>query len=425
MFRRPILISIAPNLQFADFQLALKLILSPKSWQKGNKIALLEKKLKEYFGKRYVFTFNSGRSALYFGLRALKLKTEDEVLIQAFTCVAVPNAVLWSGAKPVFVDIEKDSFNMDVADLKRKITPKAKAIIVQHTFGIPDKIEEIKRIAQEKNLFLIEDCAHSIGGKFKDKKLGTFGDLSIFSFGRDKAISSVFGGALITDNLRIAKRIKTLYSQLSFPKHWWILKQLLHPIFFTIAIPLYNFIKIGKFSLGKALIFLFQKLNLISLPVESGEKLTKQPDIYPKRLPNALAGLAIEQFKKLDDFNQKRRDMAAFYYQNLGFLVKKNKLNLSEGQLESNQPTFLRFPIKVKHPDKLISFAKKRAILLGGWYRPIVSPPGVDLTKVGYKKGTCPKAEKASRLIVNLPTHPRMNLEDAQRVVAILKEFFK
>src|SRR5581483_4013141 len=112
---------------------------------------------------------------------------------QAFTCVAVPNSVLWTGAKAIYADIDETG-NLDPKDLEKKITKKTKAVIIQHTFGIAANMDAIQKVLKGKKIILIEDCAHALGASYKGKKLGTFGEFAFFSFGRDKVISSVFGG---------------------------------------------------------------------------------------------------------------------------------------------------------------------------------------------------------------------------------------
>src|SRR3989344_3562099 len=126
---KPISISLSPNTEPDDVWLAFKLLFQPWRWQKGSVEVILQQEFK------YAFAFNSGRSALMAILDSLGIEKGSEVLLQAFTCNAVPNPILWSGLKPVFVDVDKETFNIDVEDLKRKIGPKSRAVIVQHTFG--------------------------------------------------------------------------------------------------------------------------------------------------------------------------------------------------------------------------------------------------------------------------------------------------
>ena len=205
---KPISISLSPNTEKDDIRLASELILKPWQWKKGKETGKIEGELKGYLGIKYAVSFNSGRSALFAALKSLDLKKNDEILLQSFTCNALINPILWAGLKPVYVDCLEDTFNINAEDLKRKITPKSKAVIVQHTFGLPAEIDKILEICQKNNLILIEDCAHSLGASYGGRKVGTFGKVSFFSFSRDKAISSVYGGAVATNDEILAGKIK-------------------------------------------------------------------------------------------------------------------------------------------------------------------------------------------------------------------------
>ncbi|MCG2691908.1 aminotransferase class I/II-fold pyridoxal phosphate-dependent enzyme, partial [Microgenomates group bacterium] len=191
---KPILIGLSPNTDKTDVWLALKLLLQPWRWQKGKALAELETILKKYFNLPHCYLVNAGRSALYLGLKSLNLHSGDEVLYQGFTCAVVPQAIIKAGAKPVSVNCL--NFNLDVHDLLKKISSRSKALIIQHTFGNPDDLKAIIKICGQHQLVLIEDCAHALGAKYQGKPIGSFGDMTVLSFGRDKVISSVFGGAL-------------------------------------------------------------------------------------------------------------------------------------------------------------------------------------------------------------------------------------
>jgi len=147
--------SLSPNTEADDIFLALKILISPWLWVKGRAVKELENTFKQWLGVKYVFAFSSGRTCLYVILSSLGLSKNDEVLLQAYTCVAVPNSIIWAGAKPVYVDCEETIFNMSVEDLKKKITPKSKALIIQHTFGRPTKIDQLMAAAKENNLQII------------------------------------------------------------------------------------------------------------------------------------------------------------------------------------------------------------------------------------------------------------------------------
>ncbi len=411
MIKKPIAISLSPNTEKQDVLLAAKMLFSLRQWLKGKQIKELESSFKNYFKVKYAVSFNSGRSAEYTLLKSMGLEKNDEVLIQAFTCVVVPNPVLWLKAKPVYVDFEKDSLNMNPRDLKKKITSKSKIVIVQHTFGKPAKIEEIRKIAKDHRLLLIEDCAHSLGAKYKNKKLGTYGEAAFFSFGRDKVISSVFGGMAITNNDQIGKKLLEIQKKLSFPSRFWIAQQLFHPIAFEIILPLYNF-----FSLGKLLLVIFQKLNLLSRAVSKEEKITNQPKDYPHKLANAQATLALSQFQRLAKFNQQRKKIGEIYRQELKGI---KTLKPVSGEI------FMRYTVLSKQAKEMINQAKKKGILLGDWYQNIVDPQGVNFKRAGYSWGSCPVAEEISPQVVNLPTYPLMGEKEAHRVINLIRSFLK
>lgn len=347
---KSILIGISPNVQADDVRLALKLLFQPKRWQTGKALTDLTRTIEADFPGYHCYLMNAGRTALYLALNSLGLKPGDEVIHLAFTCEVVPEAIRLAGAVPVSVK------NLT----KAKISSRTRAIIAQHTFGIPDDLDELSRLCRTNNLVLIEDCAHSLGAKYKGKRVGSFGEMTILTFGRDKIISSVFGGALLS-------RRRLELPNLPLPGKSWIARQILHPILLSVAVPTYFF---G----GKYLIWLYRRLGLITLPLQA---------LPPERLPNALAAMALNQWRKLDRLNRHRQELARFYAREL------KQPFFSSG-------VYLRFPLKVPHPKKLLLLARRHQLLLGNWY---------------------------NSQIINLPTHIRINLADAARVVKFIKRY--
>lgn len=407
---KPISVGFLPTIQTDDIVLNFTLLLKPWLWKKGANIQQLEAWFRDYFGVKDAISFNSGRAAELAVLIALGIGPGDEVLLQAFTCVAVPNSILWTGAKPVYVDIKKNHFTMDIDDLIKKISPRTKAIIIQHTFGYPDDVEEILAIARQKKIYLIEDCAHALGGYYKGKKLGTFGDAAFFSFGRDKVISSVFGGMAIAKNSKVSQKLRESQQNLPYPSFWWILKQLFYPGIIYLGLQVYNF-----FSLGKALIEVSKILGFLSLPVSAEEKKTLKPVHYPQKLANAQAKLALHQIRKLDTFIARRktigeRFVAKLVHYPLRIIASSNGL--------------IRFPILTENPQKLLEFAKARNILLGRWYSHLIDPPGTNLIRTGYTRGDCVNAEDIAARVINLPTSPTIGDKDLDDLFSLLAIFY-
>lgn len=402
-------ISLSPNVFPHDVWLALKTISKPWRYNKKDSVIQLEAWFRTYFAAAFAFSYTSGRGALYELLRGYTIGEGDEVITQAFTCVALPNAILATGADVVYADISSN-LTMDPKDLQKKITGKTKAIILQHTFGIPSDIESIMRIARKHNIVVIEDCAHGIGIPHKGKKLGQFGDAAFFSFGRDKAFSCVFGGMSITNDPKLAEKLKKSYEEISYPCLSWTAQQLFHPVAFSLILPLYDF-----YSFGKMFVVFFQKLRMLSFPVSEEEKKGVYKHAEVKRLPGGLAALAFAQIERLSAFNKKREQLAEIYIKGLDGFRK---------DFPSSVPIpYLRFPFLSEKRDEIAWELRKKHIYIGKWYAHVIDPVGVDFSKIGYTIGMCPNAEKVASRILNLPTFPTLEVSDAQRIVRYIKQY--
>jgi len=416
---RPISISLSPNVEKDDIALALNLIIRPWMWLKGKAVKQLEDEFKKYSGVKYAFSFNSGRSSFYAILKALsgveRLKSEDEVLLQALTCNAVPNPVLWANLKPVYVDCNMDDFNMSASDLEAKITANSKVVVVQHTFGLPCDMDKIRAICSAYNLILIEDCAHSLGAEYNGLKVGSHSKAAFFSFSRDKIISSVYGGMAVTNDDQLGQALRQAQGKMGLPSPFWIFQQILHPILLGyVILPIYNFL-----DLGKIFLVLSQWLHILSKAVSRQEKKGVRPDYFPKALPNALAVMALNQFNKLEKFNSHRQEIAEYYYKNLA----NTKLALPE-RYEGRKNAFLRFTVKHPNAQEIIYEAwHKQNILLGDWYTTPIAPFDTDMKELKYTPGTCKNAEYLAKHTLNLPTHINISQKDSERIVNFLKKF--
>ncbi len=410
--------SFIPNFGKDDLTIFAKNLFLFFNFKKEKKSKFLEKYFKEKFNFKYAFAFNSGRSALFSILKAIDLKKEEEVFVQCFTCNALLNPILALGGKPIFIDIDKN-LNLDPENLKEKfkISKKPKAIIIQHTFGYPAQIEKIKQFAKEKNIILIEDCAHSLGAKYNGKTLGSFGDFAFFSFGRDKIVSSMYGGIAITNKNFYALKIKNFQKSLNFPKSFWTFRTLLTPIAFYLLSPIYNFLNIGK-----EILYLLRKLKITVPAVYKLENYAKLASPFPAKLPDPLAIVAINQLKKLEKLNNHRKKIALFYLEGLKNEEKIKPIFLDRQSIF--EPIFMRFPILVENRKLLINKLKKENIYLeDGWSESVIVPKLSKLEKFNYIKGTCPKAEKISQRIINLPTNINISELLAKKIISLLKQY--
>ncbi len=409
---KPISISLSPNVERDDVSLSLGLLFQPWKWKEGKEIKQIEEEVRKYIGVKYAVSFNSGRSSLMAILSALGVEKGGEVLLQAFTCNAAANPIIWAGLVPIYVDCDKDSFNIDGNDLERKIGPNSRVLMVQHTFGLPADMDEIRAICERHRLILIEDCAHSLGAEYRGQKVGTFGKAGFFSFGRDKIISSVWGGVVVTNDDKIAREVIGFRDGIKYPSLLWIKKQLLHPILMNyIVLPLYNIL-----DLGKIFLVLSQWLGLLSKAVHKKEKKGKNPGFFPEKMPNALAILAINQFKKLSRFNTHRKELADYYSKEL-----KNTSFETPVDSPERKNVFLRYTVKHKNAHEIIYQAWHRQnILVGDWYTNPVIPSDTNLESVKYTLGSCQTVERLSKTTLNLPTHINISKNDAQRIVDFL-----
>ncbi|HEY8109758.1 MAG TPA: DegT/DnrJ/EryC1/StrS family aminotransferase [Candidatus Nitrosotenuis sp.] len=173
----------------------------------GKNVQEFEKLVSSFTKSKYAIAVNSGTAALQAALYALDIKTGDEVLLPSFTFVATANAVVSVGAKPVFVDIRRDNYTMDPADLERKITKKSKAIIPVHLYGNVAYIDEISEIARKHNLRIIEDAAQSMGSSYRGKQTGTFSELGCFSLYAAKVMTSGEGGIIVTSSKKLREKL--------------------------------------------------------------------------------------------------------------------------------------------------------------------------------------------------------------------------
>jgi perosamine synthetase len=176
----------------------------------GKRVRDFESQVKNYLGVKHVLAVNSGTAALHAALLAVGIDQGDEVLLPSFTFVATANAVVAAGAKPVFVDVKRDDYTIDVSDLKSKITPKSKAVIPVHLYGHPADMDEINELAGRHSVSVIEDACQSLGSTYKKKQTGTFGAMGCFSMYASKVLTAGEGGAVATDSDEMADKIKMI-----------------------------------------------------------------------------------------------------------------------------------------------------------------------------------------------------------------------
>jgi perosamine synthetase len=345
-------------------------------WAIGPEIAEFEKKLASYIGTKYCIAFNSGTSAGHAALLAININS-GEVIVPSFTFISTANWPLMVNAKPKFVDIEEENFGLNPERVKSEITKNTKAIIPIHYGGLPCKIIEINRIARNKKIPLIEDCAEALGTKIKGVSVGTFGQMSIFSFAPNKILTTGEGGAICTDSRKIFEKLQLIRS------HGRLINE---NYFKTSQLP--NYISIG----------------------------------YNWRMSSMTAALGLSQFDKLDRIIQLRRRHARFY---VSKLKKINEIKLPD-EPKDHLHVYQLFTIQLKNNlirHKLQKFLASKGIMTKVFFEPIHLSKFYK--KSGFGKKSLSNTEKISRTVLSLPIFPGLKSEEITHICDSIKEFFQ
>jgi perosamine synthetase len=194
------------------------------SWisSKGEFVDRFERDFEGYTGARHAVSVCNGTVALHLALMALGLGPGDEVIVPTLTYIASVNAIVYSGATPVFVDSLRDTWQIDPADVKKKITPRTKAILCVHLYGHPCDLASLRKIADAHHLFLVEDCAEALGARFEDQHVGSFGEIATYSFYGNKTITTGEGGMVTANDPKTAERARHLKGQgLARNREYW------------------------------------------------------------------------------------------------------------------------------------------------------------------------------------------------------------
>lgn len=383
----------------------------------------LERKFQDMFPKKDVFLFNRGREAMHFLFQSIPLQKDDEVILQGFTCIAVVAPILWSKAKPVFVDMKRETFNINLEKLKEVITPKTKVIVIQHTFGNLVNMEEVRKIIDEENkereknrkILLLEDCAHLFDSTNKD--LGKYSDAFFFSFAQDKAISCTQGALLVMNrSYKLEDNLVEKYKEVDempekdalYNAKYITLWDRIKRLYFTVDIPFL------KFSIGKLLFVIYKLLGLVKRQASSNS--TEFEGIY--KLSDVQAKLLDQQLERIEEFNEHRRNISKIYTEGL---KESFKFKVIE-----ELSTMLRYPILLQNPEQVKEELRKIKVIAGRWYTTPVFPISMEnLHTVGYEKGSCTEAEFCCRNIINLPTNIEVTEDIARNIVWIVNSVGK
>lgn len=362
------------EVQFVDFSEQYRIIkdeIEPglkKVFETGNFILGQEEKdfesqFAKYCDSKYAVGVNSGTDALYLALAALDIKEGDEVILPTYTFIATALCISYGGAKPVFVDIESTTYNMDPEALRKAITPRTKAIIPVHIYGQSANMDEVLAIAKEHQLKVIEDAAQAHGARFNGKRIGSLGDVSCFSFYPTKALGAFGdGGMIVTSDEKIYKN----------------------------SLMLRDYGREGRYE---------HKIKG-----------------YNSRLDTVQAVILSAKLKRLDQWNEMRAKMAEYYQEEL-----KGVQGITTPTAKSDRThVYQTYAIRIKNRDKVAEALKERKIGVLIHY-PIPLHLQEAYKELGHKKGDFPISEQVSSEILSLPMFPHITKEQIRYVCDNLK----
>ncbi len=361
-----------------DIDAVSKVIKRGSSWAEGPEIRLFEKKMGSYIGSRFALAFNSGTSALHSLLLAHDVKGKD-VIVPSFTFISTANAILLAGGKPKFAELEPETFGLDAEDVKKRINGSTKAIIAMHYMGFPSKdIGELRKIADDYNILLIEDAAEALGASINGKKAGTFGDSAIFSFCQNKVITTGEGGLMITKAEEIYRKCRLIRSH-------------------------------GRAETGEDY---FSSVGNEDY-VEIG---------YNYRMPTVLASLGISQLDKIEKIIGKRRKIVEF----LDKSISKFDEITTPKKIKGHYQIYQMYPILLENEkirNELQKYLVKKRIMSKVYFNP-VHLKTVYREKYGYKRGDLPKTESISKRVLALPIYPDLSNKDMEYIASSINDFF-
>lgn len=376
-----------------DLDRVTKEVLYSANYIMGKNVIEFENEFAEYIGVKHAISVGNGTDALVIALKSLGVGNGDEVITSTFTYFASAEAISAVGATPVFVDVEKETFNIDPTKIEEKITEKTKAIIPVHIFGQSARMDEVNEIAKKYNLKVLEDAAQAVGSKYKGKMIGTLGDAACFSFFPTKNLSCAGDGGMIVTNddniATIAKALRTHGSGETGQKAYNLLNNITEEIetFKGGDDTVYNPLKYYNYLIG-----------------------------FNSRLDAIQAAILRVKLPCLDKWNAKRREIAEIY---------DKEFNNSDTVVtpivdKENETIYHQYVLQCEDRETMLTKLKEKGIATGVYY-----PIPLHLQKVykdlGYKEGDMPVAEYLSRRTFAIPVYPELSEDEINYIVESIK----
>ena len=357
-----------------------------------------------------IFTFWKGRVALYAILKALDIGAGDAVLMPGYTCMVVPSAVAFLGARPVYADVAPDSYNVTRATLeaawRKHRGPRPRAVIIQHTYGIPVEAGPIIDWARDEGLAVVEDCAHVLASSYRGTPCGQLGDAAFFSSQWNKPVTTGLGGWCTAGTGTLSTRLGRIRQEFSPPGFpaaaqvaalFFIHRLLYRPQFYWPLMHLYR-------AMGR------RGLVVSSSSPEEFE--VSMPQRYTWRMSTLQERLLEKALGKVTGIIAHRQVMAEIYARELSQAGWA-----TPGVPPQASAIFVRYPVQVKDKAGLLRLARENRMELGDWFVSPLHPLTENLEKLGYRTASCPVAEELCQKVINFPTHPRITAKEAFRIV--------
>jgi dTDP-4-amino-4,6-dideoxygalactose transaminase len=334
-----------------------------------------------------------GRVALYTVLKAMGVGPGHEVVIPAFTCVVVPNAILYLGAIPIYVDINPDTLCCDAAQIERALSPKTKVILIQNMLGLSLEVSEIITLAKARGIFTIEDCTHGFGGKHQGVFNGLRSDASFFSSQWNKPFSTGIGGMLVVNNRDLLQPVNQLNSHLIKPSAKdqfilfiliWARTYLLKGFTYWTFLRLYRWLSKKGVVVGSSSATELEGINM--------------PKDYFKGMSSVQCRAGIKALSTFDQVISQRKNSGVSVHE---WLTSQGKTTVPAEHLA--QHAFLKYPILVKDRALFLRQAEKEKVPLGDWFISPLHPVLDSLEPWGLDISNFPNAVYISKHIVNLP----------------------
>lgn len=361
----------------------------------GRAVTDFEERFAQYIGVKHAISVNSGTDALIIAMKALGINAGDEVITTPFTFFATAETIAAVGATPVFADIEEDTYNIDPEKIEGKITDKTKAILPVHIFGQPANMKRIQEIADKHGLLVIEDACQAVGSAIGGNMIGSLGNAACFSFFPTKNLGAFGDGGMITtndDNVAVVCRaLKEHGMAQNGAKARYILEGVEDELSGTVSPDgLYNPYKYYNYLIG-----------------------------FNSRLDALQARVLAIKLEHLNEYNQRRKEIAAFYEKELGtvegIVTPKAKADVTS--------VWHQYAFRCDEKDEMGNFLASKGVGSAAFY-PVPLHLQKAFMNLGYKEGDLPIAEKITKQTVCLPIFPELRQDELQYVVACIKDFF-